>query len=47
MGDGLKWVMSIKEGSCDEHGALYVCDESLNSTPEISITLYINYLELK
>ena len=26
--------MGIKEGTCDEHWVLYVCDESLNSTPE-------------
>ena len=27
--------MGIQEGTCwDEHGVLYVSDESLNSTPE-------------
>ena len=29
-----KWVMGIKEGTCDEHWVLYVSDESLNSIPE-------------
>ena len=49
MGGGwAKWVMGIKEGtSWDEHWVLYVSDESLNSTPEIIITLYANYLVFK
>ena len=38
----VKWVMGIKEGTCDEHQALYVSDESLNSTLEINITLYVS-----
>ena len=43
MDDGLKWMMGIKEGICyDEHWVLYVSDESLNSTPETIITLYVN-----
>ena len=38
-----KWVMGIKEGTCwDKHWLLYVSDESLNSIPEIIITLYAN-----
>ena len=27
----------------DEHRVLYISDESLNSTPETNIALYINY----
>lgn len=27
---------------CDEHGVLYVRDESLSSTPEINTILYVN-----
>jgi len=38
----VKWVMDIKEGTCDEHGVLYISDESLNSTPETNIMLYVN-----
>ena len=41
-GRGTKWVMGIKEGTCDEHWVLYVSDESLNSTPETNIILYVN-----
>ena len=45
-GDGqrgqVKWVMSIKEGTCDEQWVLYVGNESLNSTPETDITLYVS-----
>ena len=41
-GDGLKWVMGTKEGTCNEHWVLYVSDESLNSTPETNIALYVN-----
>ena len=41
---GTRWVMDIKEGTCDEHWVLNVSDKSLNSTPENSITLYVtNY----
>lgn len=36
MGDG------NKEGTSDEHWVLYGNDESLNSTPEAKITLYVN-----
>lgn len=40
--------MGIKEGICyDEHWVLYVNDESMNSTPETNIALYVNYLKFK
>ena len=42
-----RWVMGIKEGTCDEHWVLYVSDESLNSTPETNTTLYVHRLEFK
>ena len=43
-----KWVMDIMEGTCwDEHWVLYVSDESLNSTPEAIIILYVHYLGFK
>ena len=42
MGGWVKWVMCIKEGTCDEHQGLYVSDETLNSTPETNSTLYVN-----
>ena len=39
-------MTGIKEGiCCDEHRVLYVSHESLNSTPETNIILYINKLE--
>ena len=42
-GEWIKWVMSIKEGTCwDENWVLYVSNESLNSTPEASITPHVN-----
>lgn len=35
--------MGIKESTCcDENRVLYVSDESLNSIPETTITLYVN-----
>ena len=38
-----KWVMGINKGTCwDEHWMLYVSDESCNSVPETSTTLYAN-----
>ena len=41
--EGYGWGMDIKEGTgCDEHWVLYVSDESLNSTPEMNIVLYVN-----
>ena len=42
VGGWAKWVIGIKEGTCDEHWVLYVSDESLNSTPETNITPYAN-----
>lgn len=42
MGGGWnKWVMDIKQGTCEEHWVLYVSDASLNSPSETNITLYI------
>ena len=42
-GEWARWVMGIKEDTCwDEHWVLYVSDELLNSTPETTITLYVN-----
>ena len=41
-GGWAKWVMGIKEDTCcDEHWALYLSDESLNSIPKTNFTLYI------
>ena len=37
-----KWVVGIKEDIYDEHWVLYISDESLNSTPETNIKLYVN-----
>ena len=44
MGGGrAKRVTGTEEGTCwDEHWVLYVSDESLGSTPEAMITLYIH-----
>ena len=40
--------MDLKEGACyDKHWVLYISDESLNSTPETNISLYVNQLEFK
>ena len=39
--------MGTKEGTCDEHWMLCVSDESLNSTPETNIALYVNQLKSK
>ena len=41
-GGWAKLMMDIKEGTCNWHHVLYVSDESLNSTPETSIILYVN-----
>ena len=41
VGGWAKWMMGTKEGTCDERRVLYVSDESLNSTPETSIALYV------
>ena len=37
-----RWVMGAKEGTCDEHRVLHGSDESLNSTLETSIALYVS-----
>ena len=43
MGRGwTRWATGIKEGTYNEHWVLYISDESLNSTPETNITLYVN-----
>ena len=43
MGEGwARWGVGIKEGTCDEHWVLYVSDESLNSSLETNITLYVS-----
>lgn len=34
--------MGSTEGTCDKHLVLYGSAESLNPTPEISFTLYVN-----
>ena len=41
-GGWAKWMMGIKEDTCDEHWVLYTSDELLNSTPETNIILYVN-----
>ena len=35
------WVMGIKDCTYDEHWVLYVSDESLNSTSETNIAVYV------
>ena len=45
LGNNLRFTggeMGIKKGTCDEHWVLYGSDESLDSTPEPNITLYVN-----
>ena len=42
-----KWVMGVRESTCDELWVLYVSDESLSPTSEINITLYVNQLDFK
>ena len=37
-----RWVMGIKEGTCEEHWVLYASDDSLNSIPETNFALYVN-----
>ena len=46
-GEWATWVMVLMEDTCEEHWVLYVSEESLNSTPEINIVLYVNQLEFK
>ena len=41
-----KWVMSIKEGTCDEHWVLYVSDESVNSIPETNMHCMLTNLNI-
>ena len=47
MGGWSNGEIGIKDGTCDEYWTLYVSDESLNSTPETTITLNNNQLEFK
>lgn len=39
--------MGIKEGNCDEPWMLYVSEESLSSTHETNIAMYVNKLKFK
>ena len=39
-GGWAKWVMGLKEDTCDKHWVLYISDESLNSTPETNIIFF-------
>ena len=41
-GGWAKWVMGIKECTCNEHQVLHESDESLNSTSEANFTIYVN-----
>ena len=43
VGGSVTWVTGIEEGTCDKHCVLYVSHESLNSTPDTNITLYVNW----
>ena len=42
VGGRVKRARGIKEGTCDEHRVLYADEESLNPTPEASITRQVN-----
>ena len=43
MGGGwARWGMGTEEGTCDEHWVLCLSDESLTSTPETNVVLYVN-----
>ena len=42
VGGWIRWVMNIKEDTYVKHWVLFVSNESLNSTPETNITLYVN-----
>ena len=45
MGERVKWVMRIEEGTCwNEHWVLYVSDEPWESTPKTKSTLYTLYV---
>ena len=37
-----KWVMSIEEGTWDDHWVLYERDELQESIPEAKIILYVS-----
>ena len=37
-----RWVMGIKDGTCDKHCVFYVSDESLKYIPETKFTIYFN-----
>lgn len=41
-GGQARWVIGIKEDTCDEHWVWCEQDKSLNSTPETNNALYIN-----
>ena len=43
----MKQVIRIKECACDEHWVMYGIVESLYSTLETNITLYVNYTGIK
>ena len=42
VGERVKWVMGIKEGTWEEHWVLYINNESLGSTPEANTILHVN-----
>ena len=47
-GGQARWARGIKESTCyDGHWVLHVSDKLLNSTPETSIALYVDYLKFK
>ena len=41
-GGWVKWVIGIKESTCDEHWGLYGSVESLYCTLETNISVYVN-----
>ena len=43
MGEQVKQVMRIRECTCDKHQVMYRIIESLYCTPEINISLHVNY----
>lgn len=43
----VKWVLGIKEGTCDGHWVMYGIVESLYSTTETNTTLYVNCTGIK
>lgn len=38
---GCGWGMEVKEGTCDEHGVVYVSEEPLASAPEANTTVLL------